>query len=178
VQHTDKDTVRLSAISNAVTDQDARVEEREPPSIVRDTHVFCGSNTELEGPVGSSVFRDVVGDAVRSAAAVMARHSLSASTRQALAGTATPDVATSTLSAFVHEMAMQAPCFWARYTSLPSPLTVCTHDPKVDTVVSHMVHSFGAWFADDVWKSFHGILVNGSCPADRPVVLDLGLNIG
>jgi hypothetical protein len=126
---------------------------------------FCRGNAALEGAVGSSQFNEVVGDGVRAAAA-------------------NPDAATSnaTLSSFVDSLSTQAPCFWARYTALPLPdgmnMSLCTHDPAVDTVMSAKIHTAGSWFEDSVWSDFGRMLVDGSCPPDRPVVLDLGLNIG
>jgi hypothetical protein len=134
------------------------------PSLAAVT-TFCGSNAALEGSVGSSRFNEVVGDAVRRAAA------------------ASTSVGGTVLSAFLDGLSKQAPCHWARYTSLPLPVGVvmsaCTHDPKVDTVLSSRIHETGAWFVPSVWSEFAAMLdSSGSCPPDRPVVLDLGLNIG
>jgi hypothetical protein len=134
---------------------------------------FCGSNAALEGPVGSSRFKEVVGDAVRAAAV---------STRPA-SGTGINPIGNAALASFLDGLSKQAPCHWARYTALPLPdgvtMSACTHDPKVDTVISAQVHLSGQWFARTTWSEFAAMLdSSGSCPPDRPVVLDLGLNIG
>jgi hypothetical protein len=127
--------------------------------------VFCSSDAALEGAVGSSQFNEVISDGVRAAAA-------------------NPDAATSnaTLSSFVDSLSTQAPCFWARYSALLLPdgmnMSLCTHDPAVDAVMSAQIHAVGMWFEDSMWSDFRRMLVDGSCPPDRPVVLDLGLNIG
>jgi hypothetical protein len=137
------------------------------PVLVSPPALFCSSNAQLEGAAGSSRFNEIVGDSVRAAAANPA-----AKTSKA------------TLSSFVGGLSEQAPCFWARYTSLPLPsgaalnMSMCTHDPKVDTVISVRIHTSGVWFGTTAWSEFSDMLVDGSCPADRPVVLDLGLNIG
>jgi hypothetical protein len=129
--------------------------------------VFCSSNAQLEGAAGSSRFNEIVGDSVRAAAANPGAKASKA-----------------TLSSFVGGLSEQAPCFWARYAALPLPsgaalnMSMCTHDPKVDTVMSSAIHTSGAWFGTSAWSEFSDMLVDGSCPANRPVVLDLGLNIG
>ncbi len=127
---------------------------------------FCSVDDAVAA--GTSRFHEVVGDAVRAAA-------LKASNVDPESAM----YASSVLTLFQRDLAAQAPCFWAPFTGVPLPrevtMSVCTHDPSVDQVISRIVHQDGAW-AD--WASFETLLVDGSCPPDRPVVLDLGLNIG
>jgi hypothetical protein len=134
---------------------------------------FCYSGEVLQGAVGTSRFHDLVGDDVRrSARLVAARGAGTAAT----AGSIDAD---GVLAAFVNQLAALAPCHWARYTALLQPLPkMCTHDPQEDTVVAARIHKTGRWFTPHVPRHFAAMLVNGSCPPDRPVVLDLGLFIG
>jgi hypothetical protein len=132
---------------------------------------FCDSDEELQGAPGTSSFIEIVGDKVREAARRAA----------ASGGNASPaDVAT--LSTFVEGMGHVAQCHWAKYTSLPLPdgveMRMCTHDPDTDIIVSKRIHDGGVWFGSAVWTGFRSLLVKGSCPRDRPVVLDFGMHSG
>jgi hypothetical protein len=55
---------------------------------------------------------------------------------------------------------------------------MCTHDPKVDTIVSGRIHKYGSFFQASTFMELKSFMRDGVCPPDRPVVLDLGLNIG
>jgi hypothetical protein len=134
------------------------------------THFCC--DTGSVDAARTSRFSPVVSDAVREA-----------SRRVWKRGGAAARVDVATVDAFVDGLSTQAPCFWARDTSLPLPdgvnMSACTHDPAEDTVLSSRIHNEGTWFGPAVWIDFAAMLDDsGSCPPDRPVVLDLGLNIG
>jgi hypothetical protein len=158
---TERDEQSASLFFADEQQQQLQREQLQPPAPL---WPLCSSSA-LEGAVGSSHFNEVVGDSVRAAAANPASTTSNA-----------------TLSSFVDSLATQALCFWARYSALPLPdgmhMSLCTHDPAVDAVMSGRIHASGVWFQNTVWSDFRRMLVDGSCPADRPVVLDLGLNIG
>lgn len=84
-------------------------------------------------------------------------------------------------------LAANSPCFWASYKfnndgpggpRVARHAPMCTHDPTVDTVISRSIHDSSAWFPGTVEWELGEILPGGACPPDRPVALDLGLNIG
>jgi hypothetical protein len=117
---------------------------------------FCATDSQLEGDVGASVFHAVVDDAVH------------AGNRAALVHLTT-------------RLSRLARCRWAEHTALPQPadMWACldTGTPHAVTAAS-TADSSGAWYAPSAWHDFTSMLVNGSCPADRPVVLDLGMKAG
>jgi hypothetical protein len=85
------------------------------------------------------------------------------------------------LDRFIEDLSSQAKCYWANYSIPSSPeqkLPMCTHNPATDIVISSFIHSSGVWHPPRMYYDFVERLQDGRCPPDRPVVLDLGLNIG
>jgi hypothetical protein len=87
--------------------------------------------------------------------------------------------ATQVMASYLDALSTTYPCFWADY-KIPSGHTIriCTHDPKVDVGVSGRIHKYGSFFQPSTFMELKSFMRDGVCPPDRPVVLDLGLNIG
>ena len=74
------------------------------------------------------------------------------------------------------------PCFlanvshWAlKYYHKLDEIKMCTHDPKVDTVISDHLHKWSFWGSPDEWMV---LLAAGPCTPERPYMLDIGANLG
>lgn len=86
------------------------------------------------------------------------------------------------LEAALTPFAKSAPCYWAMYV-IPNrnlqEIPLCTHDPAED-LISNYIHRWGHWFGASTYTELMRVLagVDNECPPDRPVVLDLGVNIG
>jgi FkbM family methyltransferase len=52
---------------------------------------------------------------------------------------------------------------------------VCTHDPKIDTVISHFLHTYHFWGSPDDYLI---LLATGPCTPERPYMMDIGANLG
>lgn len=131
------------------------------------THGYQVDFCNVTAPAGErkrSVFHAVPPADVRSA-------SVLASSGDAVAG--------HTMSEYLRTLNESYPCFWANY-SIPNGHVVpmCTHDPKVDVGVSGRIHDGGIFFQPTMFYDLRSFMRDGTCPPDRPVVLDLGLNIG
>jgi hypothetical protein len=94
--------------------------------------------------------------------------------------------ANKTLQAFVAKLSAEEPCFWGQYRIPNSEhpgfpnnyfLPMCTHDPAVDRTISGRIHAAHVWFQDSMYQQVAKLTPQG-CPPDRPVAVDLGLNIG
>ena len=81
-------------------------------------------------------------------------------------------------ASLLQQYELQQPCAWAPYRMGNTWKRLCTHDPNADMLISRHVHSSGAWFDDEMHASIAARLPNGTCSPHRPVVLDIGLNIG
>jgi hypothetical protein len=81
------------------------------------------------------------------------------------------------VDAFRSKLAGKATCFWAdKYDTTPRQpqLKFCTHDPKVDTVISGAIHRYGSWFSGSELSKLAARLPGGRCSPSKPVVLDIG----
>jgi hypothetical protein len=65
---------------------------------------------------------------------------------------------------------------WAlKYWYSLGTVKICTHDPKVDEVISDHLHKWSFWGSPDEWMV---LLAAGPCTAERPYMLDIGSNLG
>lgn len=59
------------------------------------------------------------------------------------------------------------------------PVPFCTHDPKVDKVISAHLSEYGWWGAPDEFRILLSLSPEGGpCTKERPYILDIGANIG
>jgi FkbM family methyltransferase len=69
-------------------------------------------------------------------------------------------------------------CHWTDmwHPAVPmKPMNVCSHDPKIDTVISHFLHTYHFWGSPDDYLI---LLATGPCTPERPYMLDIGANLG
>ena len=69
-------------------------------------------------------------------------------------------------------------CHWSEmwHPAVPmKPMNVCTHDPKIDTVISHFLHTYHFWGSPDDYLI---LLATGPCTPERPYMMDIGANLG
>jgi FkbM family methyltransferase len=69
-------------------------------------------------------------------------------------------------------------CHWTPmwHPALPmKPIKVCSHDPTIDTVISHFLHTYHFWGSPD---DFLILLATGPCTPERPYMMDIGANLG
>jgi FkbM family methyltransferase len=76
------------------------------------------------------------------------------------------------------EPGSSAGCHWTPmwHPAVPmKPVNVCTHDPKIDTVISHFLHTYHFWGSPDDYLI---LLATGPCTPERPYMMDIGANLG
>jgi FkbM family methyltransferase len=69
-------------------------------------------------------------------------------------------------------------CHWTDmwHPAVPmKPMNVCSHDPKIDTVISHFLHTYHFWGSPDDYLI---LLATGPCTPERPYMMDIGANLG
>jgi hypothetical protein len=142
-----------------------RARKDNEPSEFRD---FCNVTADQTPPNRpTSKFIELTSSAVRQAAEKWAK----SGDRSSL----------SKLDEFKASLAAESPCFWANY-SIPKPgqplhtIPFCTHDPAAD-LISRSIHKSKVWFQASMYEAILRRMPEG-CPPDRPVAVDLGLNIG